>query len=183
MSTLGYITYIFPNWSTESTLTVVSLFLALIAGAWTLLQWQSAKKLKRADLLDTIISKVRLDDQMFLAMIDISHGCLAFDDGGFYNKDDAKQKLSYKVDKLLSYFNYTCYLHKTKHISNKELGILKYDLIQIYRSEAIQKYLRQMYRFSANEKIDCVYQYLIDYGIKNKHLPPDFKTQAMAEAK
>ena len=79
-----------------------------------------------------------------------------------------------RIDKLLSYLSYICYLKQENNISDKEFRILQYEINRTCTSPSIQGYLWNLYHFSRKQGTDCSFQYLIDYGIKNNIIEKSF---------
>ena len=86
-------------------------------------------------------------------------------DGNFHDRED---DFEYQMDKLMSYLSYICYLQKERKISAKEFCILKYEINRACSSHAVQCYLWNLYHFSRQQGTQCSFQYLIDYGLKQK---------------
>ena len=97
---------------------------------------------------------------------------------GWYTEEFHKNYsvLGYQVDKLLSYFDFICYLHFIKNLSNTELGVIRYEIDRTCASPSVQAYLWNQYHFSNNIGAGCSFMYIIDYGIKKKIINREFKT-------
>ena len=87
---------------------------------------------------------------------------------------DGYDDFEHKIDELLSYLSYICYLKKERNISKKEFRILQYEINRTCTSPCIQAYLWNLYHFSQKQGSECSFQYLIDYGIKNKLIDKSF---------
>lgn len=151
------------NWSISDILSLLSVILVIIGGLFAYKQWEYSNKIKRAEFLDQIITNLRFDREIAetINMIDYSNGWY---DEYFHNN---RSGLEYKVDKVLSYLSYICYLVKEKHIRKIDFVILEYEINRICLSPAVKCYLWNLYHFSVSQKSKCSFQYLIDYGIQN----------------
>lgn len=151
------------NWSIYDILSLTSIIIAIIGGIFAYKQWVFSNKTKRAEFINQIINKLRFQNEM----IDVWY--LIEYNSKWYNEDFHNNKqLEHKMDEFLSFLSYICYLYKEKHITNKEFSILQYEINRTCKSSEIQNYLWNLYHFSALQKYDCSFQYLIDYGVKNK---------------
>lgn len=152
------------NWSVDNVLSMVSIILVIIGGIFAYRQWKSANTTRRAELINQILEKLRFDKEFSdtLYLIDYKYG--------WYNENfhNHKHGLEYQVDKLMSYFSYICYLQKERKIRYKEFCILKYEINRACSSPDVQCYLWNLYHFSQRQRTPCSFQYLIDYGLKQK---------------
>jgi hypothetical protein len=142
-----------------------------IGGFFALIQWISSKKLRRAEFIDQIINKIQFDKENSetMYMIYYNHNWYTND---FHNSISG---FEYKIDKLLSYIDYICYLYNTKNITNNEFKVLKYRVNRICISPSVQKYLWNLYHWSKKNKTDCLFAHIIDYGIENGFIKREFK--------
>lgn len=86
-------------------------------------------------------------------------------DRNFHNRED---DLEYRVDKVLSFLNYVCYLRKEKNLGKKEFRILCYEVNRVCISPDIQNYLWNLYHFSVKQGTECSFQDLIEYGMEKR---------------
>lgn len=158
---------IFSNTNTWSVENVISFLFALFAvtgGVFALFQWISANKTKRAELINLINEKLRFDQEMVEAIRMVEYDDLWYT-YSFHNSQNGTEA---RIDKLLSYLSYICYIKQMGVIRKKEFTIFEYSLNRTCSSWAVQKYLWNLYHFSKSQGTKCSYQFLIDYGIKNK---------------
>jgi hypothetical protein len=148
---------------------IISTMFILIGGVFALFQWRVSTKLKRAEYLDQIIVKLRFDKEIADTMYIIDYNYSWYNES-FHGND----KLEYAIDKLLSFLNYICYLYEMKNVSKKEFKILQYELNRACISSCVQSYLWNLFHFSKKNKTDSTFQYLINYGIKNKIIKKKF---------
>jgi hypothetical protein len=160
----------FANWEPDNYLTLISIIIIVIGGGFTLFQWNSSEKFKRVKYLEEIITKLRFDPEMAntLYIIEYEHNWYT---EKFHNDHD----FEYKIDKVLSYFDFICYLYITKIIKDDEFKILKYRINKICNSPSVQKYLCNLFHYSKSMGADCSFTHIIDYGIKNKIIKKEFK--------
>ena len=156
-------------------ISVVGTVGCLIAAIIAVCQYSRECKLKRADLFNSMVEKLRSDP-------DIQKWMLIFD----YNKpwyckefhNSCSQQIG--VDKTLQTLSYFCYLKKQKLISEKEFSTIKYELWQTLSNHEVQSYLFNLYHFSSrkysqrNEKDMIIFPFcdLLKYGVAN-HLIDD----------
>jgi hypothetical protein len=125
-----------------SVLTPISI---MAGGIFAIIQWNSVKKLKRAENMDKILNHIRYDQEMSKIMYTIEYEKEDWHDAYFHNH---KGDLEFKIDKFLSYIDYICYLHNTKNISHKEFNIIKYHVDMVCKTFSVQAYLWNLYHFS-----------------------------------
>jgi hypothetical protein len=144
-------------------------------GIFALFQLNFSEKLKKAEFLDKIINIIRFDKENAETMYIIDY------ESGWYKEEfhhSDNDDLEWKIDKLLSYCDYVCYLYSTKNITEKEFRILEYEINRICSSRDAQAYLWNLYHFSKKRNSDCSYMYIINYGIKKKIIADDFKSNS-----
>ena len=89
------------QWTIENVISLISVFLVGVGGVLALLQWRSASKVKRAEFVNQMIEKLRLDQDMVNAMGMVDYGTIRYDES-FHNGTDGKEA---QIDKLLSYLS------------------------------------------------------------------------------
>jgi hypothetical protein len=157
------------NLTIDNWLTIISLAFVAIGGVFIYFQWKKSLKIKRAEFINQIIEKLRFDDDLPKTMYEIEYR------QNWYSISFHESEFENDVDKLFSYIDYICYLRNTNNISKKEFQVFKYEIHRICVSVSTQIYLWNLYHFSKGNNADCSFQHLIDYGIKNKLFPKDFK--------
>ena len=152
------------NWTVADILSLLSILLVIVGGIFAYKQWSAANRIKRTEFINQIIDKLRFDKDMVKIMYKIEY------DYEWYGQDfhNNNVELEYIIDKLLSYLSYICYIYKMGNIKKKEFRILRYELNRTCSSPAVQSYLWNLYHFSKGQHTECTFQYLIDYGVKNK---------------
>jgi hypothetical protein len=158
----------------DNYLTLISIFLVLIGAIFALIQWNSTIRLRRAEFIDKIINIIRFDKEMAETLYTIDYYPFWYDVNFHKNRD-----FEYKIDKVLSYFDYICYLYSTKNIGNNEFKILKYRISRICMSPSTQAYLWNLYHFSNKFGRECSFTHIINYGIKNKLIKQEFTSNSI----
>lgn len=153
-----------------SDIVAILTFLSIvIGGIFAYKKWSTGLKLKRAEYINTLIEKIRLDQRLsdFIYMIDYSKIWYTkeFHDSG---------ELEAKVDYSLSYFSYICYLKSQKIIKEKEFQFLKYDVDRILMNTQVIDYFYNLYHFSSKFNTPLAFNYLFQYAKMNGFLEPDF---------
>lgn len=141
---------LFNNWEPDNYLTLITIILMAIGSILALIQWNSSENFKRAKYLDEIINKLRFDPEMAktLYVIDYDHN--------WYTRNFHKNRdFEYRIDKVLSYFDFICYLYSIGSIKDREFKIIKYRVNRICISPSTQKYLWNLYHFSKKMGAEC----------------------------
>ena len=162
----------FNNWTVDNYLSLVLIAVMAIGSIFALFQWNSSIKVRRTEFLDDIINKLWFDENMARTMHLIDNN------PNWYTEDYHKNytDLGYQMDKLLSYFDFICYLHFIKNLKENEFSVIRYEIDRTCASPSVQAYLWNLYHFSNKIEAGCSYMYIIDYGIEEKIISKDFKT-------
>lgn len=127
-------------------------YLSAFAGVILLyLQWPEANKTKRTELIEGILQQFRFDPEFSLTLNLIDYGQFHYNaefHGSALRAKDPKESLEFKIDRLLSYMDYICYLHQGKTITDDEFYIVKYEILRACESISVQRYLWNLYHFS-----------------------------------
>lgn len=138
---------------------MVSSSAAILGGLLALCQWRKSISTKRADYLNELTGKIRSDpdikEAFYLIEYDEPWYSLEFHEGG---------ELESKMDKMLSYFSYICYLKKRKIIGKREFDYFKYEIERIVHNTDIIDYFYNLYHFSRSVGTPFTYQYIFEYG-------------------
>ena len=158
------------NWFVDDILSAISIGLMILGGIFAYKQWTAANQIKRTELIKQIIERLRFDKEMAETMYIVEY------DNSWYNADfhDRDDDFEHRIDKLLSYLTYICYLKSEKNISKKEFRILQYEINRACTSQCVQSYLWNLYHFAHRQGSECSFQYLIDYGLKNGLIDKSF---------
>lgn len=152
------------RWFSENWFPLLSILAIVIGGVFAFLQWNKSVKLRRSEFINQIIEKLRFNKDMAETMYLFDYDDDIWYDDTFHRGGD----IEFKIDKLLSYLSYICYLINTHHVTKKESSILEYELQRACKSFQVQSYLFNIYHFSKGGNSTCSFQYLIDYGFKEK---------------
>jgi hypothetical protein len=170
--TLGFMTFD-KTIRIADCLTILSIIGSAIWVAITLVDSnnikQASNKIKRAEFINGIVEKFLSDEKLSKAMYIVEYG-----DDTWYNKQFHGSELEPLIDRLLSYLSYICYLNKTHIICKEEFRVLHYEVARICRSEDTRAYLWNLYHCTKQEKRECAFEYLIEFGLENKLLGKDF---------
>ncbi len=148
---------------------VITVILVFIGGCFTYYQWKKSNALKRAEYINDLIEKTRVDENIRTVMSKIDYGKLRYDKD-FHNGGDLEKK----IDLTLAYFSYICYLKKQKLITSNEFIFFHYGVSRILQNSEVKNYLYNLYHFSNKFQKPMSFQYLFDYGKENKFFEEDF---------
>lgn len=162
--------YLCMNLSIDNWLKIISLTFAAIGGAFIYWQWRNSIRIRRAEFINQILEKLRFDRDLTSTVYIVDYNQKWYN-SSFHNSD-----LERSIDKLFCYMDYICYLKSTRNISTTEFKIFQYEIHRTCISISSQVYLWNLYHFSKKNNTDCSFQYLINYGIKSKLMPKDFKS-------
>jgi hypothetical protein len=155
----------------EIPLTAFSLLLAAVGLFLTLRQLESNIKIRKAEFINQINDKIRLDKEFAEILYKIEYG----DD--WYTKDFHKDiDIQFKFDKIFSYLDYICYLKSMKNITENEFKVFKYRINRVCISSSTKEYLWNLFQFAKKNNSSCSFQCLLDYGIKAKLITKNIKT-------
>jgi hypothetical protein len=154
-------------WTIDNYLNLIWMFFAVIGGIFTLYQWNSAQKLRRAERLDKILDQIRTNKEISNAMYFIQNK------KNWYS-DSFHAEIESSIDTLLLFIDYICYSDKYRNITKKEFSILQYIVEISCRSEDVKAYLWNMYHHVEKDKRVYPFPFLLEYCQKNNFLKTDF---------
>ena len=160
------------NWTIDNYLSLILIIVMAIGGIFALIQWNSSIQIRRTEFLDDIINKLWFDKSMAETMHTIDNNPAWYTDNFHKGYSD----LMYEIDKLLSYFDFICYLYFINNISFSEFNVIKYEIDRTCASPSVQAYLWNLYHFSNEIEAGCSFTYIIDYGIKEHIITKSFKS-------
>lgn len=149
-------------------LSLASILLIAIGGLFAYIQWVHANKIRRTEFLNQIIEKIRFDEKLSLMLYSIEYGKFKYDSSFHDGKDEDK------MDALMSYLNYVCYLIQEKIIDENEFSILEYELARVCGNKHIERYLWNIYHFSIKNGNGFSFKNLLEYGIAKKIIDESF---------
>lgn len=152
------------NWTVENWLSLTTIFLAIVAGGFTFVQWRSGKKIRRAEFIEQLIERIRVDDKIAGAAYIFDYN-IGWYDNNFHS---SKKDLVHLGDCILSYLSYICYLRAEKILTKSEFRLLEYEVHRACSHPDSQCYLWNIFHFSRKIGAECPYQPLIDYGINKR---------------
>ena len=158
-------------WTIDNYLSLILIIVMAIGSFFALIQWNSSIKIRRTEFLDEIINKLWFDVDMAKTMHMIDNN------PNWYTENFHKNysELGYQIDKLLSYFDFICYLRFIKNLSLNEFSVIRYEIDRTCASPSVQAYLWNLYHLSNEIEAGCSFMYIIDYGIKEEIIDKDFK--------
>lgn len=163
-----------PDWTD-----VVGVVIAILGALFASLQWSRDSKVRRADFIKNIIEKLRSDNDMKDALYLFEYGDSWYN-AGFHKGAGG---LEPKVDKLLQYYTYICYLKNNCLLRKKEFCLFQYEIVHTLSNKDVQDYLYNIYHFSerVNTEKDCYginksfpFYHLIRFGIRKGVVQRDF---------
>jgi len=158
------------DFTIDNWLTLISLLFIVVGGLFAYAQWRKDQRIKRAEFIRPILEKLRFDEELSKTMYMVEYGedwyDLSFHSNG---------KLESSIDKLFSNLDYICYLKLTDNITKTEFKVFRYEIHRVCISYSSKVYLWNLHHFARKNKTDCSFQFLVDYGIKSKFFPKDFK--------
>jgi len=160
------------GWTIDNYLTLLLTIVMAIGSIFALAQWNSSIKIRRTEFLNEIINKIWFDQSMAKTVNLIDNK------PDWYTEDFHKSysDFSYQMDRILSYFDFICYLYSKKNLSFNEFNVIKYEIDRTCASPSVQAYIWNLYHFSNKMEAGCTFMYLINYGIKEKIISDDLLT-------
>ena len=152
---------IFENtYNISDVLTAVSVFVVIIGGVFSLIQWMKNQQLKRGEYINELTEKIRTDEDIkeIVYLMDYN------DEIWYTAKFHGSGEFERKVDKTLSYFAYICYLKKKRLITASEFEFFEYEIRRILMNHQVVEYLYNLYHFSDKHKMHFTFYYLFLYG-------------------
>jgi len=140
---------------------IFTVLISVGGGVFALVQWQKARRVRRAEFIEDILNKLRNNSDFVKIMKKIDYGEEWYDDN-FHGSD-----LESCVDSLLTYLSYICYLKDRSILTSKEFELLSYEIGRVCVSFSVREYLWNIYHFSEKNKTTCSFYYLIKYMLEN----------------
>ena len=97
---------------------------------------------RKAQFFKDIVDKIRFDQDLIEAMTILDYH------GSWYDDTFPQSDTEVKMDKLLSYLSYCCYLYGERVISQAEFSLLEYKIKRACQNQNTQSYLKFLERFS-----------------------------------
>ncbi|MCR4948613.1 MAG: hypothetical protein K6A15_05630 [Treponema sp.] len=145
---------------------------AICGGIIALLQWRESNNNKRAEYLDTLLTKLweNKDIQNFILLNDYNK---KWYNEQFHRSDD--KTIPTLADKTLSFMNYICYVVKVKIIRKEERSLFDYYLFSLAKCNDMRHYLFDLYQYSILNNKPFLFNYFLDVCISQNLLPKEIK--------
>ena len=157
----------------DKILTPISILITILGAIYALYQWYISNKIKQAEFLRQINEDFRSNETIKEAFYAVEYDVRWYDDE-FHGGENGWEP---KIDRLLAFLNYVCYLRSQKIITEKEFSILQYDVERVCRSYEIQSYLWNLYHFAKNQGSFLSYKNLVEYAFEKDLLPDKFENK------
>ena len=138
----------------------------VIGGCFALKKWNVSMKLKRAEYIQNLTEKIRLDENIVFYLFEY--------DKPWYDIKFHGGNLEKQVDYTLSYFSYFCYLRNNNIISKKDFDCFKYQLERIIHNSQFIDYCYNLYHFSSKQDLPISFLDLFYYAKENNCFDKDF---------
>jgi len=158
------------------------LFLSLIGLSvgtiMTYIQMRSTNRIKKAEFTDQVTKRLRFDRDLAKISNEIIHNKV-WDEIVVRNKcklyvSGSEERLLFQ--KFLAYLSYICYLHKKNVINKQEMIFWEYQIKVVCTKTRSRNYLWNAFHLAIEHQTVSSFCYLMDYGIKRKFFPTEFKT-------
>lgn len=143
---------------------LIALIFGAIGGCFAYLKWRKQTRVRYSEFVRDLIKSMRSDLENRETFYLIEYGNFKYSKA-FHESEDEK-----KIDKLLTDYNYFCYLYMKSVIKKDEFGYVKYQIYRTLSNKHIQNYLFNIFHFSyltQKEKDDTFsFTYLLRYGVR-----------------
>ena len=151
------------EWTIGDIIAIVAVVLSVTGGVFAFLKWRKQTQARYSEVLRDIIYNIRVDEENRDIFYQLEYGKFK------YTPDFHSSELEKKTDKLLTQYNYFCYLRSKKVIGKDEFAIVKYHIHRAISNIHIQNYLFNIYHFAKKVQNgadnDFSFAYLIKYGV------------------
>ncbi|MBQ9947968.1 MAG: hypothetical protein IJO91_06220 [Oscillospiraceae bacterium] len=157
----------------EEHIELFTLLLTIAGGSFALYQWRISVKNSKAEYVDKLLQRMQDDPDIrqFLTLNDYETEWYNED----FHEDHSEEAVAIKADRALFFFNYLCYLNQQKIIRKNEFRIFEYYMISVIQYGHTQGYMLDLYQYSLTEKREFPFTLFMDYGIKKRLMPKQFK--------
>ena len=153
-----------------------------ISAVIALLQWKSTTRMKKAEMVYSLLDRVRSDPIMQDAWYLLEYS------QDWYNNDFHESPQERSIDKLLAHLTYVCYLRKSRCVTDKEFKFFDYQIRSVSSNAGMQCYLHNLSIYACkndgiNKSSQCSckegdktascfsFQYLFDYCKERGYFP------------
>ncbi|MBD5585479.1 MAG: hypothetical protein HDQ88_10385 [Clostridia bacterium] len=140
---------------------IFTVVIAIVGGIFAYVQWQKAKKVRRAEFIEDIITNLRTKPSFVRAMNIFDYRT------DWYNEDFHQSELEHDVDAFLSYLTYICYLRKMAILTPSEFKLLSYEIDRVCTNTSTRTYLWNIYHFAHSVGTLCSFEVLVKYMLEN----------------
>lgn len=124
-----------------------------------LIEWTQNEKLKNAEIFHQLIDQLKTD--AVYSRIIYMFDC----DQNWCNSFPIQDKeLERQVDLTLHFMTYIVYLHNKKLMDDEVFGCVEYVIVRALRNRSTVGYLKFINDFANQNKAQCPFKLLIDYG-------------------
>ena len=150
----------------------IALGLSIICVLFAFHKWKKQTDVRRTEFVKDLIYSIRVDEENRNMFYQVEYNKFS------YTKEFHGSETEKKLDKLLTQYNYVCYLRTKNIINDDEFGFAKYQIYHILQNQNIQKYLHFIFHHSirVQNKIDDTFSftYLLRYGMNEGILNESF---------
>lgn len=161
----------------QSILLIISLILGsisslavIVTAIFAYLQWKKAKFESKVAIVANLREKLFDDKNVRESLYKVDYG-----EYWYTPKFHEEKEPQMSFDKLLSIFEYVCYLQNKKVIGKDESDLIRYSLEKVLRNEQVQAYLFNLYHYSERLGTNCSFANIIQYALENKYWDEQFK--------
>ena len=148
-------------------LTFLGLLATIVGGCFALIQWNMSTRLKRAELLNEAITKIRDDPQFAEILSRIDYG-----EQWYTNDFHSNREMESQYDRVFAYMDYLCYLKKRRILKSKDFRIFEHRMQRIAHNKDSIDYLQFLCYFSKLNNTTMSFPHLLEY-LEDKSLLPD----------
>ena len=144
---------------------IISLVLGAAGLCFGLYQFYQNSKIKRAEQLNSIITRIWSDDEIRSVIQMWEYNDSWYEPSSFHGS--ARET---KIDKTLQYLSYVCYMYKMKLLHENEFATIEYEIVRALKNKSVIEYLQFLYSFSKcavsdNRTIPFPFIDLLNYGL------------------
>lgn len=138
-------------------LLALAIFWGMLVSSIIMFQRKKQGRLNRAIFVEELMEKMRKDQEIQEFMYKIQKNEEWFH-RDFY-KDEEMVK---RVQNVLEFLNYLCYMEEAKVLPRKEYAIFEYMVLKIGANRSFQNYMYHLYHNSEKENTVFPFYYLLD---------------------
>jgi len=139
---------------------IITTLIAATGAAIALSQWKKNIAYQSTKFAHEVLSKFQHEEDVNDAFYFVTN----------LNKKYVRRDDRRKIDKLLMWMSYVCYLRETKRINDNEFSFIESSLHHVLNNDWIKIYLQLADEASHKINARCAFHYLITYGIEHTML-------------